>query len=176
VAFPGGGYRVLAIDLEGTEVCDWLVGQGITCVLLKYRVPCYGPYWAEECDCQRIPEVPMALQNAQRAIALLRAQANGLGIDPHRVGVIGFSARGRMVADISNAPARSYDAVDADDQQATRPDFALALYPGHLWDRGKPGLALDAEVRISNCELRRTVRRPSSCRQAMTPPMTYATR
>jgi len=57
-----------------------------------------------------------------------------------------------MVADISNAPARSYDAVDADDQQATRPDFALALYPGHLWDRGKPGLALDAEVRIANCE------------------------
>ena len=64
VVFPGGGYRVLAIDLEGTEVCDWLVGQGITCVLLKYRVPGSGPYWADECNCRRIPEVPMALQQA----------------------------------------------------------------------------------------------------------------
>jgi acetyl esterase/lipase len=79
VVFPGGGYRVLAIDLEGTEICDWLVGQGITCVLLKYRVPGSGPYWAEECNCRRIPEVPMALQDAQRAIALLRAQAHELG-------------------------------------------------------------------------------------------------
>lgn len=149
VVFPGGGYRVLAIDLEGTEVCDWLVRQGITCVLLKYRVPGSGPYWADECNCRRIPDVPMALQDAQRAIALLRAQAHELGIDPHRVGVIGFSAGGRMVADVSNAPARSYDAVDAADQQSTRPDFALALYPGHLWDKGKPGLALDAGVRIA---------------------------
>jgi len=149
VVFPGGGYRVLAIDLEGTEVCDWLVGQGITCVLLKYRVPGSGPYWADECNCRRIPDVPMALQDAQRAIALLRAQAHDLGIDPHRVGVIGFSAGGRMVADVSNAPARSYDAVDAADQQATRPDFALALYPGHLWDKDKPGLTLDAGVQIA---------------------------
>jgi len=149
VVFPGGGYRVLAIDLEGTEVCDWLVGQGITCVLLKYRVPGSGPYWADECNCRRIPDVPMALQDAQRAIALLRDQAHDLGIDPHRVGVIGFSAGGRMVADVSNAPARSYDAVDAADQQATRPDFALALYPGHLWDKDKPGLTLDAGVQIA---------------------------
>lgn len=149
VVFPGGGYRVLAIDLEGTEICDWLVAQGITCVLLKYRVPGSGPYWADECNCRRIPEVPMALQDAQRAIALLRAQAHALGVDPHRVGVIGFSAGGRMVADVSNAPARSYAAIDAADQQATRPDFAMALYPGHLWDKSKPGLALDAGVRIA---------------------------
>ena len=74
----------------------------------------------------------MAMQDAQRAIALLRARAHELGIDPHRVGVTWFSAGGRIVADVSNSPARSYDAVDAADQQPTRPDFALALYPGHL--------------------------------------------
>ncbi len=54
VVFPGGGYRVLAIDLEGTEICDWLTGKGITCVLLKYRVPGSGPYWSDECNCRRI--------------------------------------------------------------------------------------------------------------------------
>ncbi|HEY0333098.1 MAG TPA: alpha/beta hydrolase [Stenotrophomonas sp.] len=147
VVFPGGGYRVLAIDLEGTEVCDWLVSKGITCVLLKYRVPGSGPYWADECNCRRIPSVPMALQDAQRAISLLRERAATLGVDPHRIGVIGFSAGGRMVADVSNAPAPTYAAIDAADRQSSRPDFAIALYPGHLWK--KPGLTLDPAVTIN---------------------------
>lgn len=146
VVFPGGGYRVLAIDLEGTEVCDWLTAKGVTCVVLKYRVPGSGPYWNEECQCRRIPKIPMALQDAQRAIALLRQRAGQLGVDPHKVGVIGFSAGGRMVADVSNHAARSYAAVDAADRQNLRPDFAIALYPGHLW--AQHDIALDKQVRI----------------------------
>jgi acetyl esterase/lipase len=147
VVFPGGGYRVLAIDLEGTEVCDWLTAKGVTCVVVKYRVPGSGPYWADECNCRRIPREPMALQDAQRAISLLRAQASSLGVDPHKIGVLGFSAGGRMVADVSNQLKRTYKAVDEADKQSVRPDFAIALYPGHLFKL--PGLTLDPGVKIS---------------------------
>jgi acetyl esterase/lipase len=133
IVFPGGGYQILAIDLEGTEVCDWLTARGITCVLLKYRVPGSGPWWDSRCHCRRIPEVPMALQDAQRAMVLLRSRAAGLGVDPRRIGVLGFSAGGHLVASISNAPARSYARVDAADDLNNRPDFGIALYPGHLW-------------------------------------------
>src|ERR1700674_1348595 len=66
VVFPGGGYEVLAIDIEGTEVCDWLTPKGITCVLLKYRVPHTGPQWNGRCKCQVNPKAPMALEDAQR--------------------------------------------------------------------------------------------------------------
>lgn len=147
LVFPGGGYRVLAIDLEGTEVCDWATAKGITCVVLKYRVPGSGPYWADECTCRRTPSIPMALQDAQRAMGLLREQAAALGIDPHKIGVIGFSAGGRMVADISNMPKHSYRPIDAADRQSSRPDFAIALYPGHLWK--SPGLTLMPGVNIA---------------------------
>jgi len=150
VVFPGGGYRRLAIDLEGTEVCDWLTAQGITCVLLKYRVPGSGPYWNDECNCRRIPVQPFALQDAQRTMGLLRARAGELGINPSKIGVLGFSAGGHMVADISNHEKRSYRAIDAADRQSSRPDFAIAVYPGHLWK--KPGLTLNPAVKItSNC-------------------------
>ena len=93
VVFPGGGYNVLAIDLEGTEACDWLTSKGITCVLLKYRVPCAksGPYL----DCRT------ALQDAQRTVGLVRFQAARWRIDPHKIGVLGFSAGGHMVAAMS---------------------------------------------------------------------------
>jgi len=146
LVFPGGGYRALAIDLEGTEVCDWLVVKGITCVVLKYRVPGSGPYWSEECNCRQIPAVPMALQDAQRAMGLLRERAGSLGIDPHKIGVLGFSAGGRMVVDVSNTAARSYPPIDAADRQSSRPDFAMVLYPGHLWK--SPGLTLDPSITI----------------------------
>ncbi|KAG0748987.1 hypothetical protein G6F24_015310 [Rhizopus arrhizus] len=89
---PGGGYRVLAMDLEGSEICQWLTTQGITCALLKYRVPASGPNWDRDCNCRDIPSVPMALQDAQRAMGMLRAQAARWKIDPKRIGVIGFSA------------------------------------------------------------------------------------
>jgi acetyl esterase/lipase len=153
IVFPGGGYQALAIDLEGTEICDWLTARGITCVLLKYRVPGSGPWWDPRCNCRRIPEIPMALQDAQRAMALLRRRAAGLGVDPNRIGVIGFSAGGHLVAATSNAPARIYARVDEADDGNVRPNFGIALYPGHLWtgqdggpDRDKLDLAADIRV------------------------------
>lgn len=146
IVFPGGGYQVLAIDLEGTEICDWLTAKGITCVLLKYRVPGSGPWWDARCNCRRIPQIPMALQDAQRAMGLLRRRAADLGVDPHRIGVLGFSAGGHLVAAISNAAARSYARVDEADDQSSRPDFAVALYPGHLWTGEDLGLAADIRV------------------------------
>ncbi|WP_414692756.1 alpha/beta hydrolase [Pinirhizobacter sp.] len=95
VVFPGGGYRVLAIEGEGTKICDWLTGKGMTCALLKYRVPTSGPQWDGSCQCRREPKVHMALQDAQRAIRLVRQQAATLHIDVNKIGVIGFSAGGR---------------------------------------------------------------------------------
>jgi acetyl esterase/lipase len=79
VVFPGGGYEILAIDLEGTEVCDWLTSKGITCVLLKYRVPAprSPPNWGA------YPQSPIALEDAQRTIGLLRLHAAEWHIDPH---------------------------------------------------------------------------------------------
>ena len=146
VVFPGGGYRVLAIDLEGTEICDWLTSRGITCGLLKYRVPGSGPYYNDECNCEKRPTVPMALQDAQRAIALLRQHAASLGVDPHNVGVVGFSAGGRIVADVSNRTMLSYRPIDDADKQNIRPDFAMALYPGHLWNAKSIALRKDIKI------------------------------
>ena len=134
VVFPGGGYQVLAIDLEGTEVCDWLTLKGITCVLLKYRVPHSGPYWERQCDCEIYPKVSMALEDAQRTVGQVRFHAAEWHIDPHKIGVLGFSAGGHLAAAISTHFAqRLYPAQDAADKESCRPDFAVALYPGHLW-------------------------------------------
>ncbi|SPE19872.1 Xylanase [Candidatus Sulfotelmatomonas gaucii] len=123
VVFPGGGYQILSMDLEGTEVCDWLNQIGVTCVLLKYRVPDSGPY----------PKSAAALQDAQRAMGLVRQHAAEWGIDPHRVGVLGFSAGGFLSAAVSAIyDKRVYDRVDAADELSCRPDFAVVLYPGYL--------------------------------------------
>jgi len=133
VIFPGGGYEILAMDLEGTEVCDWLTAKGVTCILLKYRVPHSGPYWDPVLDHHINPKAPMALQDAQRTVGLVRYHAAEWHIDPNKIGVLGFSAGGHMVAAISTHFARrAYQAVDAADLVSCRPDFAVALYPGHL--------------------------------------------
>jgi acetyl esterase/lipase len=138
IVFPGGGYDVLAIDLEGTEVCDWLTSKGITCVLLKYRVPHSGPQWNSKCNCNVYPENPSAVQDAQRTVGYVRFHAVDWKIDPNKIGVIGFSAGGHLVAAIStNFQKRLYTAVDAADKESCRPDFAIALYPGHLSDNHK---------------------------------------
>lgn len=135
VVFPGGGYKILAIDLEGTEVCDWLTSKGITCVLLKYRVPDSGMHWEERCMCQVHPKAPTALEDAQRTIGLLRLHAAEWHIDPHKIGVLGFSAGGHLVTAIStHFEKRLYPLIDAADKESCRPDFAVALYPGHLWN------------------------------------------
>lgn len=129
IVFPGGGYQMLAIDLEGSEVCDWLTPRGIACVLLKYRVTDVGPYPKSG----PYPESPMALEDAQRTLGLVRVHAAEWHIDPHKIGVLGFSAGGHLVAAISNHfDRRLYRSVDDADKESCRPDFAVALYPGHL--------------------------------------------
>jgi len=129
VVFPGGGYQILAIDLEGTEVCDWLTQKGITCVLLKYRVTDVGPYPKSG----PYPESPMALEDAQRALRLVRFHAAEWHIDPHKIGVLGFSAGGHLSVAMSiYFDKRVYAPIDAADQFSCRPDFAVAIYPGHL--------------------------------------------
>jgi acetyl esterase/lipase len=128
VVFPGGGYEILAIDLEGTEACGWLTAKGITCVLLKYRVPAprSDPYWGA------YPQSPIALEDAQRTVGLVRFHAAEWHIDPYKIGVMGFSAGGHLVAAMSVHFDRLYTAVDAADKVSCRPDFAVAIYPGHL--------------------------------------------
>jgi acetyl esterase/lipase len=149
VVFPGGGYQILAIDLEGTEVCDWLISKGITCVLLKYRVPNSGMHWDDACKCQVHPKAPTALEDAQRTVGLVRLHAAEWHIDPHKIGVLGFSAGGHLVADISTHFARRlYPAVDAADKESCRPDFAVALYPGHLWISRKK-LELNPDIHVT---------------------------
>jgi acetyl esterase/lipase len=145
VVFPGGGYWDLAIDLEGTEVCDWLTSKGITCVLLKYRVPGEGlfprsgPY----------PKSPMALEDAQRTVGLVRFHAAEWKIDPHKIGVLGFSAGGHLAAATStHFKKRLYPAVDAADKESCRPDFAVAIYPGHL-SLAENSLALNPDIHVT---------------------------
>ena len=129
IVFPGGGYQTLGIDLEGSEVCDWLTPKGITCVLLKYRVTDVGPYPKSG----PYPESPMALEDAQRTVGLVRFHAADWHIDPHRIGVLGFSSGGHLSAAISTHFAkRLYAPQDAADKESCRPDFAVPIYPGHL--------------------------------------------
>jgi acetyl esterase/lipase len=123
VVFPGGGYQILAIDLEGTEVCDWLNSINVACVLVKYRVPNSGPY----------PKSAAALQDAQRALGMVRQHAAEWHIDPNHVGVLGFSAGAHLAAALStHFDKRLYDSIDAGDQLSCRPDFAFVIYPGYL--------------------------------------------
>jgi len=148
VVFPGGGYQILAIDLEGTEVCEWLADHGITGVLLKYRVPYSGPHYDRKVGHEVVPRVLTAVQDAQRTIGLVRLHAKEWGIDPHRVGVVGFSAGGHLVAVSSNSPTRLYKPIDAADRLSCRPDFAVALYPGHLWHE-ETGLQLNPTIKVT---------------------------
>jgi acetyl esterase/lipase len=144
LVLPGGGYQILAIDLEGTEVCDWLTSRGVTCVLLKYRVPGEGRYPKSGA----FPHSPQALEDAQRAMGLVRLHAQDWGVDPHKIGVLGFSAGGHLaVAMSTHYLKRVYSAVDAVDHESCRPDFAVVLYPGHLWlDTDPPRLNPDIRV------------------------------
>ena len=132
VVFPGGGFQALAIDLEGTEICDWITAKGMTCVLLKFRVPRTDTYGDPASGKQVVPKVLRALQDAQRSIRFTRAHAAKYGINPHKIGVIGFSAGGYLVAQTSNIFEPSYKPIDDIDKVSSRPDFAIAAYPGHL--------------------------------------------
>ncbi|MBL8890622.1 MAG: alpha/beta hydrolase [Planctomycetaceae bacterium] len=122
VICPGGGYHILAYDLEGTEVAEWLVKQGVTAIVLKYRVPARpGPdRWKA------------AVIDAQRALSLTRQKAKEWNIDPNRIGILGFSAGGHAAAVASSEIGRQYDVVDEADKMDCRPTFSLLIYPAYL--------------------------------------------
>jgi acetyl esterase/lipase len=139
VVFPGGAYHILAIDLEGTEVCDWLNSVGITCVLVKYRVPDSGPY----------PKSLAALQDAQRALGIVRSHAAEWHIDQARIGVLGFSAGAHLSAALStHFEQRLYDPIDDADKVSCRPDFAIIVYPGYL-ALSEQNFAPNAEIHVT---------------------------
>jgi acetyl esterase/lipase len=147
VVFPGGGYWVLYMDMEGTEVCDWLTSKGITCVVLKYRVP--GEHLNPRSGAY--PKSPMALEDAQRTIGLVRFHAAEWHIDPHKIGVLGFSAGGHLVgATSTNFKKRLYPPVDKADRESCRPDFGVALYPGHMRENTSKDFQLNPHVPVSN--------------------------
>jgi acetyl esterase/lipase len=146
VIFPGGGYYCLAMKLEGTDVCDWLTNKGVTCILLKYRVP--GDHLYPRSGCY--PGSAAALQDAQRTLRLVRSQAAELKIDPHKIGVLGFSAGGHLVAATSTLfDKQLYKPIDAADKLSSRPDFAIALYPGHLNEHTTQKFQLNPYVPVS---------------------------
>lgn len=131
VICPGGGFNILAYDLEGTEVADWLNGLGVTGIVLKYRVPARDPgrRWLA------------AVQDAQRAMSLVRAKAGEWGLRSDRLGILGFSAGGATAAYTSLATERLYPATDAADTVPWRPDFTLLIYTGGFVERGQTTLS-----------------------------------
>lgn len=134
LVLPGGGFYAVAMDLEGTEICDWVIEQGMTCVVLKYRTP---QVWPIVNGRQQRPKIVLGLEDAQRAIGVLREQASTYGIDPRKIGVIGFSAGAYLVANISNTEDRTYALTDAADRQSPRPDFAIIAYTARVLDTSK---------------------------------------
>lgn len=133
LVFPGGGYMKLAVELEGSEICEWLASIGVTGILLKYRVPASGPHYDKDCHCEKDPVKPLALQDAQRAMGLIRSQAKQWNINPNKIGVMGFSAGGHLVADVStNYRKRVYPLTDDIDKTDCRPDFGIVMFPGHM--------------------------------------------
>lgn len=151
VVFPGGGYWELAMDLEGTEVCDWLTSKGVTCVLLKYRVPGgSGKFLSSSPRSGPYPRWPQALEDAQRTLGLVRSHAAEWHINPRKIGVLGFSAGGHLAAAMSiHFEQRVYPTMDAADKESCRPDFAVALYPGHLSNYENPS-ELNSDIRVTD--------------------------
>ena len=140
LVFPGGGYRILAYDLEGTEVCQWLNSIGINAILVKYRVP----------QPQEIERYKQPLQDAQRAMGLVRSRAKKMSIDPQKIGILGFSAGGHLSAVLGNGPEeRIYTKIDAADDISAHPNFVLLVYPAYLSVKDH-GSELAPEVKPSN--------------------------
>jgi acetyl esterase/lipase len=136
VICPGGAYQILALDLEGTEVAKWLQSLGITAVVLKYRVPARDPNRRWEA----------ALQDAQRAMRLVRSRAQEWGIDPQRVGILGFSAGGDAAARTMLTPDALYESVDAADQLPIAPNLGILVYPAYLVEGDPLQLRKDLSV------------------------------
>src|SRR6516162_5599813 len=124
---PGGGYHNLWCQLEGEEVAAWLKSIGVTGILLKYRVPRRPDDLKGEFPARR------PLQDAQRAVSVVRSKAKEWGIDPKRIGIVGFSAGGHLaIATATSFDNRSYEPVDDIDKVSCRPDFAVPVYSGYL--------------------------------------------
>ncbi|QOV92550.1 alpha/beta hydrolase [Humisphaera borealis] len=139
---PGGGYNVLAWDHEGEQIAKWANSLGITAGILKYRVPRRPGTEKDQ------PPIG-ALQDAQRAMSIMRAKAGEWGIDPAKIGMLGFSAGGHLTAWTStNFDKRSYQAFDDADKQSCRPDFAVIIYPGGTIV--KDTFELKPEIRVSD--------------------------
>jgi acetyl esterase/lipase len=137
---PGGGYNILAWDLEGEEVAAWLNSIGVTGIVLKYRVPRRPGTPGDQAP-------PQAQMDAQRAVSLVRSRAKEWGLDPKRIGMLGFSAGGHLTAwTATNSDKRSYDPVDEVDQVSCRPDFVVLVYPAYLVLKDKDELAPDIRV------------------------------
>lgn len=149
LVLPGGGFRAVATDLEGTEICDWVTAHGMTCAMLKYRVP---QVWPKEGGKQTRPKVLLGLEDAQRAMSLLRRDAATYGINPDKIGAIGFSAGAYLVTELSNTDERTYSSRDDADRQPTRPNFAVVAYTARILDdsQGRNSLGMKPWVRISN--------------------------
>ena len=132
VVCPGGGYHILAVDLEGYEIAEWLNSLGFTAFVLQYRVP---------------EKEEGALQDIQRALRIVRSRAGEWDLDPAKLGVLGFSAGGSLAARASTRYTdTTYSPIDAADTFSCRPDFSMLIYPAYL-DRGEER-ALTPELRI----------------------------
>jgi len=137
VVCPGGGYEILAYDLEGDEICQWLNEIGVTAVLLKYRVP----------RRTGLEKHTAPLQDVQRAISLVRSKAEELNLDPQRIGVMGFSAGAHLAAMTSTSyDKRTYPEVDAADKVSCKPDFCLLVYPAYL---DGPNFTIAPELKVT---------------------------
>lgn len=135
IVCPGGGYNILAMDLEGTEVCEWLNTLGVTAVLLKYRVPAGGD--------ARVG----TLMDAQRAVSIVRSDAKEWKIDPKKIGILGFSAGGHLAARTAyGGGKRAYDAIDKTDEVSCQPDFAVLVYAAYLVNDKKNALKYEIVV------------------------------
>ena len=133
---PGGGYWNLYWELEGEEVAAWLNSLGITGIILKYRVPRHA-------DEVKTEPAKRPLQDAQRAVSLVRSRADEWGIKPERIGMIGFSAGGHLaIATATRFENRVYEPQDDVDKVSCRPNFAILAYSGYLKVKDKDELAL----------------------------------
>jgi acetyl esterase/lipase len=137
---PGGGYWNLYWELEGEEVAAWLNSIGVTGIILKYRVP-RRPGEVEREPARR------PLQDAQRAVRLVRSKAKEWGIDPHRIGIMGFSAGGHLaLATATGFERRTYKPIDDIDKLDCRPDFAVPVYSGYLKPKDKDEISPDLSI------------------------------
>jgi acetyl esterase/lipase len=141
VILPGGGFARVVPDLEGTEAAAWLNEHGVTAFVLSYRTT------PSQQTAKQIPGWVKPLQDAQRALALVRSRAKEWDLDPERVGLLGFSAGGQVAARLlTGGDKKTYDRIDAIDEVSHRPAFAILIYPWNMYDAQRDALVEGIEV------------------------------